>query len=706
MIESPTGGSIMKLKKLLILIAFMALAFIAFGFQNSSEHKVLFEKAKFTMETKGDLKGAIKLFEEIILKYSDERDYAAKSQLYVGFCYEKLGMQQAQEAFQRVIDDYPDQTEAVKLAKEKIQYLSRAKTVAESGNKEFKLRKVWEGPGADTTGAVSPNGKYLSFVDWETGDLAIREIATGQKRRLTDKGPWLKSSEFGFFSEWSRDSRQIVCNWYNKDQFFDLRIFGLDGSPPRVLFQDKGFIYVHPFDWSPDGKYILAGFWKEREIYELRLVSVQDGAVTVLKTLNKLDAWTSLFSTDGRYIAYEAQPQQETLESDIFLLSIEGGREIPLVQHPADDLLLGWSRDGRKILFLSDRTGSFGAWTIEVEDGKPSGDPFLIKGDIGRIDPMGFTEDGSFYYGVPNLMFDIYKAKIDPATGKILDSPTKATRRFEGSNITPDWSPDGKSLAYMSRRRPNQIVLCIRSEETGKERELRPTIKEFLNYARWSPDGRSILVKNFKGFSQINAETGDVTTLMENKNGEIIGGRAIFSPDGRSIYYVLNNETKNPRKILVRDLNTGAEKELYSVPLDDISIALSRDGRRLAIINSAKDLVLRVMPTSGGESKAIYKFGRTESSTTFSLAWSADGRYIFFSKPNPENVEKWELFRIPADGAEPQNLGISMMGIRHLTVHPDGQQIAFTSQGFKKSTAEVWVMENFLPEHNPPKKLL
>src|SRR4030043_1849838 len=119
----PEGGSdmrherfTMKLTKFFIPMAVAiglaaAVVCAASALQNSSQHKVLFEKAKFTMETKGDLKGAIELFEEIIKKYPDERDYAAKSLYLMGICYEKLGekqAQQAQAAFQRIVEDYPD----------------------------------------------------------------------------------------------------------------------------------------------------------------------------------------------------------------------------------------------------------------------------------------------------------------------------------------------------------------------------------------------------------------------------------------------------------------------------------------------------------------------------------------------------------------------------------------------------------------------
>ena len=132
----------MNIRKSFILIAFMTIVLMAFGFQNSSEHKVLFEKAKFTMETKGDLKGAIRLFEQIIKKYPDEREYAAKSQLYIGLCYEKLGLKQAkyaQKAFQKVVDNYPEQAEVVKVANEKLSVLTKPELSLKlvTGNSKF-----------------------------------------------------------------------------------------------------------------------------------------------------------------------------------------------------------------------------------------------------------------------------------------------------------------------------------------------------------------------------------------------------------------------------------------------------------------------------------------------------------------------------------------------------------------------------------------
>ncbi|MBN1221697.1 MAG: tetratricopeptide repeat protein, partial [Candidatus Aminicenantes bacterium] len=191
----------MQFKKIVlstILISMTALIITAFGNQNAPEHKVLFEKARYTMETKGDLKGAIELFKEIIRKYPDDRVYAAKSQYYIGICYEKLGLSQAKSAFQEVVEKYPEQTEAVNRAKEKLSNLVRAAAVIENIDTELRVRRLLSGLEVmfdGWLGAVSPDGQYVSVVDWETGDLAIRNLITGEKTRLTNKGSWDESNE-------------------------------------------------------------------------------------------------------------------------------------------------------------------------------------------------------------------------------------------------------------------------------------------------------------------------------------------------------------------------------------------------------------------------------------------------------------------------------------------------------------------------------
>ena len=87
------------------------------------------------------------------------------------------------------------------------------------------------------------------------------------------------------------------------------------------------------------------------------------------------------FSPDGKFIAYDVQRRRDSPNRDIYLLSADGSRESLGVDHPSNDRSPVWTPDGQSILFLSNRTGKTGYWTVSVDQGKPRGAPRLVKAD-------------------------------------------------------------------------------------------------------------------------------------------------------------------------------------------------------------------------------------------------------------------------------------------------------------------------------------
>jgi Tol biopolymer transport system component len=686
--------------------------------QKDNRAEVLFESARKKAFLEGNLQAALEQYKKIVADYGGNRSIAAKALVEIGRCYEKLGLAEAQKAYEQVLRDYADQPEQVTLARERLAALRGASRAVGT---DLAVRKVWAEPLTDTQGAPSPDGRYFSFVDWTTGDLAIRDLETGKNRRLTNKGAWQQSKDFALFSRWSPDGKQLAYDWYLADppsappaDHNELRIIKLEDAQPRILYREKD-VWVVTCDWSPDGKEILAfcdrGVGQERQLVA---IAVADGSVRVIKRLGRpTAAWSYHFSPDGRYILCSYAPGEESTQIDLFLLSADGKRETQ-VEHPAMDTAMGWSRDGKWALFLSDRTGSLDLWALPVAEGKPRGEPRLVKPSLGRVDPLGVTRDGSFFYGYSPQVLDVYVARLDPGTGAVLTPPAKVVQQFEGANDWPSYSPDGKQLAYVSARRsvtllrPRFNVLCVRSVDTGKEKEF-STGFERLAGTRWSPDGRALFVAGWDaqgalGIYRVDAERGTVTPVVEKVKFPPATLRAHeVSGDGKVLYYVRLDQPGGCR-VIAHDLAGGKERDLYREPGGGcVNIALSPDGGRLALLNLPRqtdgDRIIKVMPSGGGEPKEIFRFPQF-GMNWIPLVWTAGGQHLLFPRQKqPSGVSPtWSLWRVPAAGGEAQNLGLEMSGIGSLTAHPDGQRIALASAGPEVRDGEVWVMENFLPE--------
>jgi Tol biopolymer transport system component len=676
--------------------------------------------AIYEEEVTGNLDKAVELYQNILKEFPDDRPVAAKTLYHLGLANEKMGKQKASEYFTRLVNTYPDQTDMVTLAKAKLAVLGSPSL------RTLTARRLENAP-ADipVSGAISPDNRYLTYWDWRTGDLALRDFQAGQDRPLTSEGTEGKEgaivSQSAGGSAWSMDSKQIAYAWYIGDsdgERVELRVVGPEGGKPRVLTNCVGVREIGNLAWSPDGKHIVAFVYQKNGPPQIVLVSTMNGSIRELADLKReIYSTTVRFSPDSRHIVYDRLSDDTSPERDIYMMPIDTGLETPLVQHPADDYLLGWSMDGQWLIFASDRTGALGLWVVNVSGTKIQGEPKLVKPGIERIVPIGLTREGALYYGVVRATEDVFTADLDPTTGKVISPPRKMIESFEGGNFTPSYSPDGKYLAYVSRRGnspyPTNVgnALCIRSLDTGKERVFYREIwrmgLSYISGPRWSPDSRFIIFGgstgvSFSGDYRIDLQTGEITCIYLCGLGDRLVGGA-YGPDGKYFSARVKSGT-SISQIVVRDLQSGEERELFRYPRVErtIGIALSPDGHWLSFLNAGWGSLrsLNIIPASGGDVKEIWSFGETKQGTPlFNHIWSPDGRYILFSAPDPSELRDWDLWRVPVEGGKPEKMGLQRSwGIINLTVRPDGRQLAFASRGGASTDSELWVLENFLPK--------
>jgi dipeptidyl aminopeptidase/acylaminoacyl peptidase len=80
-------------------------------------------------------------------------------------------------------------------------------------------------------------------------------------------------------------------------------------------------------------------------------------------TVNGTPRW----SPDGRQIVFDARPGGN---SDIYVMSADGGKPRALTLEPSHDVMPSWSRDGRSVYFCSNRSGAFQSWRVPAEGGQ------------------------------------------------------------------------------------------------------------------------------------------------------------------------------------------------------------------------------------------------------------------------------------------------------------------------------------------------
>jgi Tol biopolymer transport system component len=668
-----------------VTITFAALLTIGQLFaQTDRSVNTAFKAAQHREQVEGDLKGAIEQYKR--LAENGDRAIAAQALVRMAECYQKLGEAEAGKLYERVLREYADQKEPVALARVRLGRTG-------SANAEKVDRAVWPGPVNPST-SVSPDGRFIVYVG-NFGQLMLHDITADTDRALTP----VTRNETAGPSAISRDGKYIAYEWRNSGGN-EVRLARMEENGflrPRVLTET----YLLPYDFSPDGKWIVASIGNQQTgMVDLGLLAVADGSFKVLET-HRVDTirhrLTRQFSPDGKYIAYDRPASDTDLKRDVYVISADGSRNIPAVVHTADDELMGWSPDGSRLLFSSDRTGSVGLWALPFADGKVQGPPELLKYIGPSFALGGVTNTGTMYVHKTFNTRDLAIAPIDLEAGKLLGPPVPFAQGYVENAANPSWSADGRYLAYQAC---DNFCIVIRSVATGEARRLPPKLY-FYRAPVWAPDGHSLLVRGDlsgkSGIFQIDSQTGEAKALILSEGLNLL---AAWSPDGRKLYFNRN------RVFIERDIASGTERDVYSGPGNPYG-RLSPDGKYFAIAGvdePEKAAYVLVVPVAGDAPREILRLSPSE--TLFGgTMWTPDSSSLIIQK---NTGSRWEMWRIPIAGGQPRKLDIDPGMWRNETVSGGsviGGDVGFTlsQDGHKvvltigKNVSEVWALENFLP---------
>ncbi|MBN2863989.1 MAG: PD40 domain-containing protein, partial [Bacteroidales bacterium] len=570
----------------------------------------------------------------------------------------------------------------------------------------LKIRQIWRSPYMDDLGTVSSDGLFRSYVDWGLGDVAIHNLITDEKKKLTDKACMGDTAYFALGTTISKNGKLIASSWWKPNNTTDLILVDVDNPTMNVIYSKEGEA-VYPSAWLSDKELIATRYSAEKNIVQIVSFKIPDKTQKIIKSLKRSQNLQLACSPDEKYIAYNFANDSDNGNSDINLLSAEGDKDIPLIRHPANDKVLGWVPGRKEFLFISDRSGTWDLWAIKLDDTEPSGLAKRIFTDIGAVEPMGVTQNGQCYVGFVRRNFGTNISPFDPEEGVI---DLNSVISLKGSNFGMRWSPDGQCLAYMNldNERQGEIRLVVRDLKTGNEQD--PSNNMIMPLGiEWSPDGNSLLIiggekgklpsEGYKGGAfLVNIKSGQTKKVFllsdyeyNTPNDDAYPLSNIeWSDDGKSFYYLFFKD-----RLVKHDLVTGGDKILCRHPdFTRNTLDLSPDGKTLLFglrYPGKEKSRLVTMPAEGGEETEICT--AQDANNIYTAFWSPDGKYIYFTELI-ENL-KTNLWRVPVAGGKPEKTWSSESRVEICDLYPDVNQVTYS---IRERATEVRVIENLLQE--------
>jgi len=439
----------------------------------------------------------------------------------------------------------------------------------------------------------SPDGRSIAFSSDREGNMDVYLIPSsgGAVKRLT-----IHSADETVLG-WTPDGKNVLFASQRGEDFMGkLYVVSVDGGMPRSAGPDMGIAGCY----SPDGTRLAINrkaqaYWRKyyRGAYQSD-VTVMDLAGKTFKDLTSfegMDSWP-LWSRDG--FIYFVSDREGKGQTNIWRVGESGGAAGQVTRFTSGDVRFpGISSDGKTIVFEHD----FGIWKLDLATRQVKPIPLEIAAETQQT----LTEFREF-----NSTLDDYDLAPDgkrialSTHGEIFTVPTdegELRQLTDGAarDLDVQYSPDGKSIAFISDQGGREEIYLIDADGAGPARKVTDldTLKTSLV---WSPDGKSIafLTSDRKLFT-IGVDGKNLKELASSSFGGI--ANPAWSPDGKLIAYSKTDVSRSS-DVYVIPSQGGEEKKITFDSSSEANPRFSADGLKVYFIRREGEMNSDARPSS------------------------------------------------------------------------------------------------------------
>ena len=514
-------------------------------------------------------------------------------------------------------------------------------------------------------GAISPDGRYLAYID--PRGAFLREIATNESHALAlpegfrvhrvswypdgshllaeamagseeRSGLWnlpllggapRKLVADGEAASVSPDGQQVAFLRGDKFDHAEIWLTGTDGGEPRKAVNVPGFV-IGPPAWSPDSLrfvYLKDVYWPgySAEDVQIEMYELASGKTDLILNDYRLQ-YGLVWTRDNRILFSRAEEPPNQGESNVWSLKVDTrpgwrwGAPVRLTNGPDWKPVINMSADGKHAVFI--RTNIAPAVFVADVDARTRevGKLQRLTMEEHQSRPYEWTPDGKsvLYVSDRDGTFRIFRQEIGAATPELIAG-------VQGAPIILRLNPERTEILYLAEA---ERKTAAAGNEASSGQNLSTTAHSASNtQAEGEFQSRNLRLM------RVPLDGGTSQLVLEDSG--INNFQCARMPSRECIYSKFTKDALVFEEFDAQSgVKNGAAKKAFGIQEPEwqyYNWSLSPDGRTLALakkIRASTEAEIRLVPTHGGRERVIRvkDWGRLAT-----IDWAADGRSFWAS---------------------------------------------------------------------------